>query len=457
VDSATAPEMPDELRTGVKKSNYRQYIAWLLILAVAVLIIYANRNSDRASNGILFQKSARFRALMLIGLKSMGQGLAASGDNRIQAQFTTAVQQIEQEARSETDKLRAAIIAAELLGKERALTALDAIMPESDAELAEDIASVRAIYTDGPAALEITAHDRLIHRYGDYGRIALAFGVAADMQPRKQIEQAALRSLLLASFIGLAMVLIAVTSIAFFILGVIFLLRKKIRWGYIAPSFSNSSYLEAFALYLLLLVGLGVVVRFLGMHSPWWNWLLAAAPLISLLWIRNHGANFQEVLQSVGLHRGQGWWREIGAGLMAYIGGLVFIVPCVMMSYLLIRILGTNPSHPIMTPLLEGNRWQVLGFYGIACILAPVTEETMFRGILFHHLRNRWSWLSSAIIVSFIFAVLHPQGWAAVPALGGIAIVLTGIREWRGSLIAPVAAHALNNFLALTIALLLLR
>jgi membrane protease YdiL (CAAX protease family) len=142
---------------------------------------------------------------------------------------------------------------------------------------------------------------------------------------------------------------------------------------------------------------------------------------------------------------------------MAYIGGLVFIVPCVVMSYLMIRILGSNPVHPIMTPLLEGNRWQVLGFYGIACILAPVTEETMFRGILFHHLRNRWSWLSTAIIVSFIFAVLHPQGWAAVPALGGIAIVLTGIREWRGSLIAPVAAHALNNFLALTFALLLLR
>jgi membrane protease YdiL (CAAX protease family) len=89
--------------------------------------------------------------------------------------------------------------------------------------------------------------------------------------------------------------------------------------------------------------------------------------------------------------------------------------------------------------------------------VAPITEEIMFRGVLFHHLRSRWNWLASAAAVSLIFALLHPQGLAAVPALGAIAIVLTYIREWRASLIAPIAAHALNNFLALTTALLLLR
>jgi membrane protease YdiL (CAAX protease family) len=81
----------------------------------------------------------------------------------------------------------------------------------------------------------------------------------------------------------------------------------------------------------------------------------------------------------------------------------------------------------------------------------------MFRGILFHHLRQRWSWLVTALIVSFIFAVLHPQGWVAVPALTAIAIVLSALREWRGSLIAPMAAHACNNFLVLTLALMFLK
>ena len=81
----------------------------------------------------------------------------------------------------------------------------------------------------------------------------------------------------------------------------------------------------------------------------------------------------------------------------------------------------------------------------------------MFRGLLFHHLRRRWSWALSAVLVSAIFALLHPQGWVAVPALGAIAMVLAALREWRGSLIAPMAAHAFSNFLVLTLALLFLK
>jgi len=84
-------------------------------------------------------------------------------------------------------------------------------------------------------------------------------------------------------------------------------------------------------------------------------------------------------------------------------------------------------------------------------------EETMFRGIFLHHLRQRWSWIASASVVSLIFAMLHPQGWVAIPALASIAMVLGALREWRGSLIAPMAAHACNNFLALTFALMLFR
>jgi membrane protease YdiL (CAAX protease family) len=40
--------------------------------------------------------------------------------------------------------------------------------------------------------------------------------------------------------------------------------------------------------------------------------------------------------------------------------------------------------------------------------------------------------------------------------LGSIGAVLSAVREWRGSLVGPMVAHALNNATALTIALLLL-
>jgi membrane protease YdiL (CAAX protease family) len=50
--------------------------------------------------------------------------------------------------------------------------------------------------------------------------------------------------------------------------------------------------------------------------------------------------------------------------------------------------------------------------------------------------------------VSVIFAAIHPQGWVAIPVLGGIAMMLAGLREWRGSLIASMTAHAINNGVA---------
>ena len=114
------------------------------------------------------------------------------------------------------------------------------------------------------------------------------------------------------------------------------------------------------------------------------------------------------------------------------------------------------PTHPIVH-MLQGDGWHVLKLYGLACVFAPLLEEAMFRGALFHHLRRRWNWLISATIVALLFAIIHPQGWTLVPTLGAIAIVLAALREWRGSLLASITAHATNNFIVLTIALLVLR
>jgi membrane protease YdiL (CAAX protease family) len=69
-------------------------------------------------------------------------------------------------------------------------------------------------------------------------------------------------------------------------------------------------------------------------------------------------------------------------------------------------------------------------------------------------MRRRWGWLISASVVAVLFAAIHPQGWTFIPALGSIAIVLAALREWRGSLWAPITAHAMNNFLVLTLALM---
>jgi membrane protease YdiL (CAAX protease family) len=82
-------------------------------------------------------------------------------------------------------------------------------------------------------------------------------------------------------------------------------------------------------------------------------------------------------------------------------------------------------------------------------------EETMFRGVLHRHLRDATSRfgyalsvLTSGLIVSFLFAVIHPQGWIATPVLMALAMTFTLAREWRGTLLPAMLAHGINNLLA---------
>ena len=76
----------------------------------------------------------------------------------------------------------------------------------------------------------------------------------------------------------------------------------------------------------------------------------------------------------------------------------------------------------------------------------------MFRGVLYRHLRDatrRWGTVASilvgTLINSFVFAIIHPQGWVAVPALMSLAINFSLMREWRGTLIPAMILHAIQN------------
>jgi membrane protease YdiL (CAAX protease family) len=177
---------------------------------------------------------------------------------------------------------------------------------------------------------------------------------------------------------------------------------------------------------------------------------------VVMFWFFRNGASSVEQRNALGWHSGKGVLREIGAGIAGYLAGIVVMIAGFLVTYLLVKRTGISPEHPLIH-ILQGNIWHVLGLYALVSVFAPLMEETMFRGALFHHLRGRWGWAISAPIVAFIFAVIHPQGWVAVPVLGSIAIVLAALREWRGSLIAPMVAHACNNFIVLTFALAVLR
>jgi membrane protease YdiL (CAAX protease family) len=119
------------------------------------------------------------------------------------------------------------------------------------------------------------------------------------------------------------------------------------------------------------------------------------------------------------------------------------------------------PSHPLAEFLADSSAEERMLAFLLACVVAPVVEETIFRGVLYRHLREasrnwqRWaSFLVSGVTSSFVFAVIHPQGLAAVPALMALAFGFAIAREWRDSLIPCMVGHGLSNAIVTLVILL---
>jgi membrane protease YdiL (CAAX protease family) len=167
------------------------------------------------------------------------------------------------------------------------------------------------------------------------------------------------------------------------------------------------------------------------------------------------GLSWEQVAKGFGLYRGRGIFREIGSGIAGYIAGIPILALAMLVTLLLTRFGGKQPSHPIINEV-GTDFWSIVKLYMLASVWAPITEEMMFRGAFFHHLRRRHGWFISTAIVSFIFASIHPQGILGIPMLMTIAFVLAALREWRGSIIASMVGHAMNNAMAVTLLILLM-
>ena len=78
-------------------------------------------------------------------------------------------------------------------------------------------------------------------------------------------------------------------------------------------------------------------------------------------------------------------------------------------------------------------------------VWAPVVEEIVFRGFFYSFSRRWMAWPVASAVVGVIFAAIHPQWVWFIPGLAAVGFVFGLIREWRGSIIGPMAAHALHN------------
>jgi membrane protease YdiL (CAAX protease family) len=94
--------------------------------------------------------------------------------------------------------------------------------------------------------------------------------------------------------------------------------------------------------------------------------------------------------------------------------------------------------------------WLSLGMvFSLAVILAPLTEELLFRGWIYTGLRSCIGIWPGLLLSSALFAFAHhEESHLYALAVFPIDLVLGALREWTGSIKPPMIFHSLYNFTA---------
>ncbi len=412
---------------------------------------------DSALSDAVFRLNARY----LLGSKTMFAGL---GPGQATDFGTQAIPQLEAQVQTPDQRIALAVIAAELVGTDQALERLASLnCDQSSPELVADIELLELIYGEETSPITAAQSAGLVARHGWFAELALSHKLPPD-DPQRQglITKATMVAL---AFAALFLCGLLLTAAGFVLFLVALVLRARARLQPAYPKFAQTAsaqrtpYLETVFLVVGWMVVMALLRTVLGNPEGPVAVLLGAIGLLTTLlilaWPRWRGQTRADLAVAVGWHRGRGVWREIGSGLIGYIAGIPILVLGLIAALVVARFIPGTPHHPVVDWIRAGGSGLFLT-YLLACVWAPLVEETVFRGYFYHYLRGRTGVFLSTLTVSLVFAAIHPQGLIALPALAAIATVLALIREWRGSLIASVAVHATHNAVMVTLLLLIL-
>jgi membrane protease YdiL (CAAX protease family) len=479
--------MPDPLPEGVApqpaaaspRKRGVAWLAWVVILLVVGFEVFGVRLMQRLRPGAGAAIAAKDRVDLLLTELQVRYIIGAS-------QLTGGGRAFFAQARSLNtgpidQRLPFIVLAGDLEGPDEALGQISKLRAdlaeqhiEPDPDQQDILDALTRLYQDrkdGTATLTDADRDLLRQQLGWTGELALTPPDTADKEARARVVGPAKRlaTTLIAVFVAAAG--LGVLGLIWLVIWAVFFFLGKTRPGLPPPTHHGGVYAEAFAVYMVVFLALGIGHRLLRVPGP--ELLLAAAGMLlslaaGLVWPVLRGVPWRQVRQELGLTLGRRPWLEPIIGL----GGYALVLPIfaigIIISSMLIQYerrmrIGDRPeqyfapvdqpSHPIIEWLQDPD-WSLLAqVVLVASVLAPLVEETMFRGALYRHLRNATerrmgragSFLISAVVVSFIFAVIHPQGVLAVPALMALAFGLTILREWRGSLLPSMMVHGIHN------------
>ncbi|MES2474830.1 MAG: CPBP family intramembrane glutamic endopeptidase [Verrucomicrobiota bacterium] len=104
----------------------------------------------------------------------------------------------------------------------------------------------------------------------------------------------------------------------------------------------------------------------------------------------------------------------------------------------------SNPGGGLS--MTEAGPWGLVFALVASCLLAPVAEEILYRGVLFRSVRNRLGVLAGGVISSLIFALLHFYDGYGLVSVGIFGLSCALAYAATGTLTTAIALHVLYNF-----------
>ncbi|QGJ69313.1 Hypothetical protein PBC10988_9860 [Planctomycetales bacterium 10988] len=478
-------ENPEGTRGGSTGLFAMTVLAWIVILGWTIFVFSLTNLAPKEQNPKASQKVVdlptrilQIQGKYLVATKSIvPTGFEEQVENDIEANLSTL------NTGTVNQRLRFIVLSGELQGPQEAMTTLQdleaRLSRNQDVEVTEEqqqlLATLQLLYQDylqekwNAPQLSKKQRQRLTQDLGWFGDLALAPVDGENMSLRAKVLMEARQVFgVIILGVGGLFLLGGIGVIALIVLGIL-----SLRGTQLAKVFPKSPpggiYAETFALWLTIFLIANLSAGWLGIArlGMWVQGVIMIGSMSALVWPCIRGLSWKQVRQDMGLQFGKSPVLTLLGGPGCYSISLPILGIGILITLQLaqwsagmqpVKQPGDNfspvqgPSHPIV---LQFDNITTLGFlqvFFLAAIAAPITEEIMFRGVLYRHLREAFAPLATGIgiflsvmISSLIFASVHPQGWIAIPALSGLAIGFALTREMTDSIIPSMIAHAIHN------------
>jgi hypothetical protein len=131
------------------------------------------------------------------------------------------------------------------------------------------------------------------------------------------------------------------------------------------------------------------------------------------------------------------------------------MIVLLIIAFLLLNVIWQELFNPGKEKILEQlgsnqNAALLLLSAGLTCVVAPISEEILFRGFIFTALRNWRGTLPAALITGLLFGGVHV---GSAPLLDLVPLAALGfglclLYRYTGSLYPSIVTHSLNNSIA---------